>query len=163
MARVRLGLIALVTCGACDSGEVRRIGSTDPAELRTPTRVAGNDLVVPGCCSFALSGRAARRLGSDSLLYEVDLPGGRMTITFGAHDSAAPGPGYRRAGARRSDGIEVRAFERGAGALLWTARVPPSAVGEARRLQPFGLRIEASCASEAGCAEARRIAGSLRF
>jgi hypothetical protein len=154
-------LLVLPAAGGCEEAEVRRIGTSDPSELRTPARVPGNGFVVDGCCSFDLGGAVPERVSSDSLVHVLRLGGREMSITFGAHDSAEPGPGFAFDGSRIVDGVEVRRWRR-AGGIRWTAEVPPSPKGQAAGLRPYGLRIVADCTG-ADCAWTEAIAASVRF
>ena len=160
LAGVLLGALCVIGCNRAPE----RVGANKQTELRAPRTVRGNDLVVPGCCSFASSGIAFERQSSDSYLLHGKAREADLSIAFGPFESPDL-PGAESGG--RIDEINVRNLSRpysgGTVEKVWVATVPPSPEGADRKLRPYVLRISARCSTEQSCSEVDKFVETLRF
>ena len=160
LAGILLGTLCVIGCDRAPE----RVGANKQTELRTARAVPGNDLVVPGCCSFASSGIAFERESSDSYLLHGKARDADLSIAFGPFESPDL-PGAESSG--RIDEINVRNLSRpysgGTIEKVWVATVPPSPEGADRRLRPYVLRINARCSTERSCREVDKFIETLRF
>lgn len=127
-------------------------------ELRQPMEVAGNDTVIPGCCSLDTTGWTIDRPMSDSYIVSLSREGAVADITFGQHDQV---PALESSDTVTVDDITLHRQSPASDGRQRqiAAEVPQPSAG----LRPQYLNLTASCESDAGCAALDELVASLRF
>lgn len=127
-------------------------------ELHQPTPIAGNDMVIPGCCSLDTDGWKVDRPMSDSYLLSLSRDGAVADIAFGPHDRV---PALESSDVIMIDGITVHRQSPASDGRQRqiAAKVPQSAPG----LRTQYLNVTSSCKNEMGCAALDELLNSLRF
>lgn len=157
-------LIGVALMGSACGQPDERVGANSLEELRTPRAIVGNNVTVPGCCSFRSAGVRFERRPSDSFILEAISDDLQISVAFGAFESTdLPAPNI----VREIDGVSVRGTtltnSEGRVSRIWTAKIPPSSAGAEQGLRPYGLRIEARCRTASACQKTEELIASLRF
>lgn len=144
----------------------------DPAAVSgLPRHRARDRLLIETCCTIQLVSetRSKQLQGIDSIIHAVSGPGYVLHVVFGAYDSAQPQSGYRLAGKRVVDGVELvsylwadRSRKAPEGTALWLAQVGGGTINGVNHF-PWGLRLMADCDTPAACRASASLVDTIRF
>lgn len=173
MAPVRSLLLALALGGCSREPDVptKTLTGSSAAVSGFPRHRARDRVPIWSCCTFQLGPGTRSELlqGTDSVVHDLSGPGYVLRIVFGPYTSVQPEPGYRLAGKRIVDGLEVISLEwidrnrkSPEGERLWLAQVGGGTIDGVSHT-PWGLRIMGDCGTPAACRGAAELVDTIRF
>ena len=166
-------LLACIALAGCDRGSDKEPRSTELSgpvgtELSVhPRNVAGDRLLIAGCCTFDVQDAQVTKLEGDVDGRMVEGNGYRVEISFG--NGLARRPLSTTAPSTLNiDDVTLRKFRPASAGqkepdLLYAAIVPLNAEAQRRRVRSPGLEVRAWCATPAGCQAATRLVEGIRF
>jgi hypothetical protein len=163
-------LIAMAGCSP-DPAIRQKVTGSDVAVAGWPRQPIEGRFLIKRCCTLRLvpGTRPTTGQGVDSILHDVTGPGYVIRIVFGPFDSGEPMAGYRLAGKRFIDGVELNSFRwldrtrsPPEGRLLWLGQVGGKIIDGVEHT-PWGLRLSAECTTAAACDASAALIRTIRF
>lgn len=173
MAAARSLLLALALAGCTREPDVpkTKVTGSSMAVSGYPRHRTRDRVLIWSCCTFQLGPgiRSEPLQGIDSVAHDLSGPGYVLRIVVGPYDSGQPDQGYRLAGNRIVDGVELISLEWAdrnrkspEGERLWLAQVGGGTIDGVIHT-PWGLRIMGDCGTPAACRGAAALVETIRF
>ena len=170
--RLLLPLVMIVIAGCSPDPSVRqKVTGSDVAVAGWPRQPIDGRFLIESCCTLRLApgARPISGQGVDSLVHDVSGPDYVLHIVFGPYDNGEPKAGYRPAGKRIIDGVQLNAFRWSdrtrsppEGRLLWLGQVGGRIINGVEHT-PWDLRVSAECTTPAACDASAALVRTIRF